>query len=176
MSVLTVRTAESADRPVLDRLWQLFRHDMSAYTGALPRPDGTFRTDRLNAAFAEPGWAAYLLLLRDQPAGFALVRNLHGPGPIVLNSYFLVAAARGRGHGLPTALDVVRRHPGAWEVAFQDANTAAAAFWPRVAQSAGGDGWRLEHRPVPGRPEVPADAWISFTVPGTTVGWPASAS
>jgi hypothetical protein len=98
----------------------------------------------------------------------------------VLNSFFLVGAARGRGHGLPAALEVVRRHPGAWEVAFQDANTAAVAFWPRVAQAAGGEGWHLEHRPVSGRPEVPADAWISFTVPaataGTTVGWPASAS
>jgi predicted acetyltransferase len=173
MTVLTVRHADPAadptDRSLLDRLWQLFRHDMSAYSGTLPRPDGGFRTERLDAARTEPGWAAYLFHLDGQPAGFALVRNLTGPGPIVLNSFFLVAGARRRGHGLPAALDVVRRHPGAWEVAFQDANTAATVFWPRVAQAADGDGWRLEHRPVAGRPEVPADAWISFTVPPATV-------
>ena len=169
MTDFSIRAAQPADRPVLDHLWQLFRHDMSAYTHALPGPDGTFRSERLRAAFTEPGWAAYVFRLHGDPAGFALVRGLAGPGPFVLNSFFLVNAARRRGHGLPAALDVVRRHPGDWEVAFQDANAAAVAFWPRVAEAAGGDGWKLEHRPVPGRPEVPRDAWISFTVPPTTV-------
>ena len=169
MTDFSIRAAEPADRPVLDHLWQLFRHDMSAYSHELPRRDGTFRSERLYSALNESGWAAYLFHLGENPAGFAFVRNLDGPGPIVLNSFFLVSAARRQGHGLPAALEVVRRHPGDWEVAFQDANTAAVAFWPRVAQAAGGDGWRLEHRPVKGRPQVPADAWICFKVPATTV-------
>jgi predicted acetyltransferase len=170
---LTVRAAapaEPGDRAALERLWHLFRHDMSAYSRELPRPDGTFRSDRLRAALDDnDGWAAYLFHVAEHPVGFAFVRALGGPGPIVLNSFFLVNAARGRGLGRRAALEVLRRHPGDWEVAFQDANTAAVAFWPRVAQAAGGDGWRIEHRPVPGRPQVPPDAWISFTVPATTV-------
>jgi predicted acetyltransferase len=138
---------------------------MSAFVPALPRPDGTFRSEWLESALTDPGWAAYLFRLGEHPAGFALVRALDGPGPTVLNSFFLVNGARRRGHGLPAALDVVRRHPGDWEVAFQDVNTAAVAFWPRVAREAGGDGWRLERRPVEGRPELPRNSWISFTVP-----------
>ncbi|HTJ69272.1 MAG TPA: GNAT family N-acetyltransferase [Actinospica sp.] len=172
MTALTVRAAapaDPADRVLLERLWLLFRHDMSVYTHALPGPDGTFRSDRLHAALTDPGWAAYVFHLDGHPAGFALVRGLGGPGPTVLNSFFLVNAARRRGHGIPAALDVLRRSPGSWEVAFQDANTAAVAFWPRVAEAAAGEGWHLEHRPVAGRPEIPADAWICFTVPATTV-------
>ena len=156
----------SPDRLVLERLWNLFRHDMSAFTGGLPGPDGAFRTERLRSAFTDPGWAPYLFTQGEYPAGFAFVRNLDGPGPIVLNAFFLVNAVRRRGHGLRAALEVVRRHPGDWEVAFQDANAAAVAFWPRVAEAAAPGAWRLEHRPIPGRPEIPDDAWISFTVPG----------
>jgi predicted acetyltransferase len=168
MTDLVVRPAEPgvlpADRLVLERLWNLFRHDMSAFTGSLPSPDGTFRSDRLRTALTEPGWASYLFHQYDRPIGFALVRNLDGPGPTVLAGFFLVNGARRQGHGLSAALNVLRRHPGDWDVAFQDENAAAVAFWPRVAEAAAPGAWHLEHRPVPGRPEIPDDAWISFTV------------
>src|SRR5579859_5253918 len=173
MTVFTVRDAhpatDHADRVVLERLFAMHRHEMSAYSGELPRPDGTLRSDWLHAVCAaDPDWAGYLFHLGEHPTGLAFVRNLAGPGPVVLNTFFVVSAARRQGHGLPAALDVVRRRPGDWEVAYQDANTGAAAFWPRVAQAAGGDGWRHEHRPAP-RPEMPPNSWISFTVPATTV-------
>lgn len=174
MNDLAVRAAnpaaDPADRALMENLWLLFRHEMSAFTGTLPFPDGTYRRERLDESFTEAGWATYLFYAGDRPVGFAHVRNLGGPGPVVLSSYFLVAGARRRGYGMAAALDVVRRHPGEWEVAFQDANSAAVAFWPRVAEAASGGGaWRLEHRAVAGRPEVAPDAWVCFTVPDATL-------
>lgn len=168
-AIRPARTDDPTDRAALERLFLLLRHDMTVFSGELPRPDGSFRADWLHSVLAEePAWAAYLFHLGEHPVGFAFVRSLTGPGPIVLNSFFLVNAARRRGYGLAAALDVVRRRPGAWEVAFQDANAAASAFWPRLAQAAGGDGWRLEHRPAP-RPQMPPNSWISFTVPAATL-------
>jgi hypothetical protein len=41
---------------------------------------------------------------------------------------------------------------------------AAARFWRRVAADAGGDDAREERRPVPGKPEIPPDVWITITV------------
>jgi len=55
-----VRRAAAQDRPVLERLWLLFRHDLSRFTGDLPRADGTYRSERLEAALTNPGWAAEL--------------------------------------------------------------------------------------------------------------------
>ncbi|HET9168481.1 MAG TPA: GNAT family N-acetyltransferase [Actinospica sp.] len=169
LTVTPVTVTDPADRLVLERLFPLFRHEMSAFSGELPGPDGAFRDGWLRSVLgADPDWAGYLFRLGERPAGFAFVRNIEGPGPVVLNSFFLVHAVRRRGHGLPAALDVLRRRPGDWEVAFQDANRAAVAFWPRVAQAAGGDGWRTEHRPAP-RPGMAPNAWICFTVGAATV-------
>jgi hypothetical protein len=56
----------------VERLWLMFRHDLSEFSGQLPFPDGTFRSERVDAAFADPGWAAYLLYRQDHPA--AVVR------------------------------------------------------------------------------------------------------
>lgn len=156
-----VRPAGAADHAVLERLWLMFRHDMSEFQGGLPNADGTFRSDRLTAAFTDPDRRAYVLTSDDRPAGFAIVRGLAAPTR-VLNSFFVVRGARRRGVGLAAVRDVVRRHPGPWEVAFQDANTGAVRFWRKVAAALAGARWTEERRAVPGRPELPPDAWISF--------------
>ncbi|MET8865405.1 GNAT family N-acetyltransferase [Nonomuraea sp. NPDC004580] len=162
MTSFAIRPVTASDRPVVERLWLMFRHDMSEFQGGLPRPDATFRSERLESAFADPGWAAYLMSCDDRPAGFAFVRGLDGPVR-VLNSFFVVRAARRSGLGLRAVRDVVARHPGRWEIAFQEANAGAVAFWRRVAADLAGDAWTEERRPVPGRPEVPPDTWIAFT-------------
>jgi len=114
--------------------------------------------------FTDPGWAAYLLLSGDQPAGLALVRGLTGPKD-VLSSFFVVRGARRTGIGLRAAREVATRHPGPWEVAFQDDNEAAVHFWRRVAAAIASDTWTEERRAVPGQPGLPPDVWISFEVP-----------
>ncbi|MDO0929136.1 GNAT family N-acetyltransferase [Streptomyces sp. TG1A-8] len=163
MPDVSVRPATPEDRPAVERLWLMFRHDLSEFRGVLPAADGTFRNDRVGCAFAGPGWAPYLLTLGERPAGLAFVRGLDGPAR-VLNSFFVARGARRRGIGLRCAREVLVRHPGPWEIAFQHDNPAAVRFWPRVARELAGDAWTREQRPVPGRPELPPDVWISFTV------------
>jgi predicted acetyltransferase len=161
MDELVVRPAAAADREVLERLWLMFRHDMSEFQGDRPEPDGSYRSERLRAAFERTGWAAYVVAEGSRPVGFAIVRGTGEPVR-VLNSFFVVRAARHAGVGLRAARDVIGRYPGPWQVAFQDQNTAAVAFWRRVAADVAGSAWTEEHRPVPGRPDLPPDTWISF--------------
>lgn len=163
MADVSVRLAAEADRPVLERLWLLFRHDMSEWNGVLPHPDGTFRSERLEAALADADWAPYLLSSGQHPVGFAFVRNLGGPIR-VLNSFFVVRGARRAGIGRRAAGRLFALHPGAWEVAFQDANAPAVRFWRAVATEIAGQAWAEERRPVPADPAGPADVWISFEV------------
>jgi hypothetical protein len=59
------------------------------------------------------------------------------------------------------ALDVLARHPGAWQIGFQHDNVAAGAFWRIVADETFGPGrWTETERPVPGRPGVPPDHFV----------------
>lgn len=39
-SSLSVRPATAEDRAVLERLWLMFRHDLSEFRGVLPSPTG----------------------------------------------------------------------------------------------------------------------------------------
>jgi predicted acetyltransferase len=147
------------EHEVLERLWLMYRHDLSEFSGTLPNPDGTFRDERLRLALDDPGWATHLTHVGDRPAGFAFVRGLDGPTR-VLNSFFVVRGARGSGVGTRLAKDVLAAHPGPWEIAFQEANPTAARFWRRVAGEVAGDAWHEEKRAVPNRPDLPDDVWI----------------
>jgi predicted acetyltransferase len=91
-------------------------------------------------------------------------RGLNG-SPHVLNSFFVVRGTRRAGIGLRAVQEIVAKHPGPWEVAFQDDNPAAVCFWRRVATEIAGDAWAEDRRAVPGRPDLPPDVWISFDVP-----------
>jgi predicted acetyltransferase len=164
-SELTVRPTTPADRPTVERLWLMFRHDLSEFGGQLPNPDGTFRSERLEAAFSgSVDWAPYLISRGEMPLGFAFVRGLSGPTR-VLNSFFVVRGVRREGVGLAAVRSVVARHPGEWEVAFQDDNAGAVRFWRRVAEELDPGGWSEERRSVPDRPDLAPDVWISFRSP-----------
>ena len=169
MPASSLRPASAADRPVLERLWQLFAHDISERSGMLPGADGAFPTERLVAAFEDADRQPHLVVLDGCPVGFAVVRGLSGPARVV-NAFFVVRSVRRRGVGREAATAVLALHPGAWEVPFQDDNAPAVAFWRRVAQDAVGDAWTEERRPVPGRPDAAPDVWICFDTSGAPQG------
>ena len=166
-----VRPATPTDRPTVERLWLMFRHDLSEFATAgqlqLPNPDGTFRSERVDAAFDEGDgdWAPYLFWCGEHPVGFAFVRGISSATRI-LNSFFVVRGARRAGVGMGAVRDVVARYPGEWEVAFQDANPGAVAFWRRVGEALAREGWTEERRSVPGRPDLAPDVWVSFRYGG----------
>ena len=70
--------------------------------------------------------------------------------------------ARRRGYGRAAVRLITAQYPGRWAVAFQDVNTVAARFWTAVTREIDPHAW-VEHRGVPGRPDLPADAWAHFT-------------
>jgi predicted acetyltransferase len=157
---LRVDIASERDHSVLERLWTMFRHDMSAFSHALPDLDGGFRQERLDASLRDPDWRCYLIRLGSAPVGLAVVRGI-AARERVLSGFFLVHGARGTGNGTAAVQWIIRQHPGAWAVAYQDANKVAAAFWQKIAASTDND-WTLEQVGIPDRPDLPADVWVRF--------------
>ena len=165
---LSVQRATATDRPVVERLWLMFRHDMSEFREDLPDPDGSFGFAWLESAFTDTeDRVPYLLTSGTRPVGFVFVRAL-SESARVMNSFFVVRGARRTGIGLRAAARVLALHPGPWGIPFQDNNTGAVRFWRRVATEVAGDAWTEEHRPIPGHPDAPPDTWISLTAPAPT--------
>ncbi len=144
---------------MVERLWQLYAHDLSEFRGSMPDGEGLYEAGRLPAYFDDPDRCGYLICSGPALAGFALIRGLSGE-PRIMGEFFVVRAARRQQVGRTAALELLVLHPGRWEIAFQEDNPGAASFWRRVATDAVGTAWREERRPIPGQPEMTPDTWL----------------
>jgi predicted acetyltransferase/ADP-ribose pyrophosphatase YjhB (NUDIX family) len=167
---LTVTVAGPDDGPLVEALWQLYQHDLSEFRHSAPGPDGRFASGRLPSYDARDDRAAYLARLGTVPCGFALVRGLGDGRTRRMGEFFVTRSARGRGTAAAFAREVVRAHPGRWEIPFQNENPRAAAFWRRFAAATMTDvGERTI--PVPGKEHLPHDVWLAGTVATDWVDW-----
>lgn len=165
MSEATLVPVTPELHPVVERLWQLYRHDLSEFRDSLPDAEGRFRVGPLAAYLAEQeGRSALLIRYGEAAAGFVLLHGLAAP-PATIGEFFVVRAVRRRGVGHQVATEVMRRRPGPWVVAFQEENPQAARFWRRVASELAGDTWTERRIPVPDKPWLPPDVWLSLEVP-----------
>ncbi|NJQ06681.1 GNAT family N-acetyltransferase [Streptomyces lonarensis] len=162
-----LRPAGTDDRPGLAALWQMFRHELSDFDHSRPAADGAFGRERLDAALTEPDRELVLIEQDGRVVGFAAVRGLLGPCRVV-SAFFVVRTARRAGIGGRAADALLRARPGPWEIPFQQVNAAAVVFWRGVAERAAPGAWHEERRPVPGRPDLPPDVWISLSQPPGT--------
>jgi len=161
---LDYRPVEADEWPIVAWLWQCFRHDLATVVDGFPYADGRYRHEWLDD-YPGPGRAGYLCwgthanTGEDAPIAFALVKGL-GSERQALQAFFVVPAARRSGVGRGFARFVLDGHPGAWEIAFQEENHAAARFWRSVADECFGADWVEAAEAVPDKPHVPPDHWI----------------
>ena len=150
------------DWPVVERLWQLYQHDLSEFRHSAPDPDGLFQARRLPSYRSGDDSTAYLARRGDVPCGFALVHGVTRERRL-MGEFFVSRSARGRGLAAAFASAVLERHPGRWVVPFQNENPRAAAFWRRLATDVLDDVTE-QTLAVPGKPHLPPDVWMTGTL------------
>jgi predicted acetyltransferase len=161
--VIELRELTEARHEIVERFWQLFLHDLSEFRDSHPDVHGAFKRRGLEPYLvSDPDRAGYVVEGPTGPIGFSFVYGLTGTVRR-FDQFFIVRSQRGAGAGRAAAEATIRRHPGRWEVGFQNENPAAAAFWRRLAADIGSN---VEERlqPVPDKPHIPHDVILAFDV------------
>ena len=129
MNSIEVRDATLADKPVLQRLLELYAHDFSEMTDADVGADGTFGYPYLDLYWTEPERHPFLFRADGHWAGFALVR---AGDPHDMAEFFVLRKYRRHGVGVVAARAVFARFPGTWQVREMTTNVGATTFWRRA--------------------------------------------
>jgi predicted acetyltransferase len=124
---LTPVTEDQKD--VLANLLQFYCYDFSEFMDWEMTPHGTFVYRYLDHYFTEDGREACLITAGGKLAGFTMTRLLED-GVRSVAEFFVVRQHRGHGVGRTAAHQMLRRHPGPWQLTFYHANQLAARFWP----------------------------------------------
>jgi predicted acetyltransferase len=159
--VIELRELAEEQHETAERFWQLFLHDLSEFRDSHPDERGRFKRRHLEPFLTpDPDRVAYLIHGPTGPIGFAFVCGIAGEVRR-FDQLFIVRSQRRAGHGRAAAESTIRRHPGRWEVGFQNENLAAARFWRRLAAEIGS---HVQERlqPVPDKPHIPNDVILSF--------------
>lgn len=133
---VAISTVAFEEKAVLRRLLELYLHDFSEFDGADVNEHGEYGYRYLDHYFAEEEGAArqaYFIRVDGRLAGFAMVRHMGDRWSMA--EFFVMQKYRRAGIGMQAALDVIARHPGAWEIHEIAANLPAQAFWRRVADT-----------------------------------------
>lgn len=168
MATPSLRPMTAEDREAVERLWQLYSHDMSEVRGTVPDARGLFRAGRLPGYFDDPDRSGHVISDGSSYAGFAFVTGLSGDVRS-MGDFFVVRSMRRTGVGFAVASQLLVEHPGRWEIGFQGENGGAPEFWRRVVGDlvgSAGSGWQEQLRPVPGKPHIPHDHFLVFEVAG----------
>jgi predicted acetyltransferase len=156
------RVGDRESRPVVENLLQLYIHGLSQFRLSRPDEAGRFNHDERYAVFfSDPDRCAYLFRDESGPVGFGLVRGL-SESRRLMAGFFVVHGARRLSVGHDAAFAMLRRHPGVWEIPFQEENAGAPRFWRELARSAVGRKWTEDRRAVPMKPHIPDDVWITL--------------
>lgn len=162
----SMRVAGTDGWPALTWLWQRFKYDLASATDAWPYPDGRYQTSPIGDG-PSPDLVAYLVWRphpktgADAPVAFALVDGLETERRSI-HAFWVVPQLRRLGLGHEFALAILARHPSPWLIGFQHENVPAGSFWRRVATEAfAAEGWNEQREPIPGRPDVPPDHYIT---------------
>jgi predicted acetyltransferase len=130
--------ATPADLPVMQNLGRFYVYDMARYCGVVDGyacpAGGLWECIDVGPYFREARFHPFLLRSGEEPAGFAVVRDLGGGWN--MEQFFVTAPYQRNGNGRRMFRELLARFPGAWRVEVLPQNSAGLAFWRRVTAEA----------------------------------------
>ncbi|MCB9134259.1 MAG: GNAT family N-acetyltransferase [Anaerolineales bacterium] len=135
---ITLTPASLAEKPLLERLMQLYLYDFTAFDGDDVDEQGEYSYKYLPLYWTEPHRRPFLLRVDSCLAGFVLVRlnidSLLDPSQQVnsIAEFFVMKKYQHLAVGQFAARWVFNHFPGPWEVAQTATNFPAQSFWRKV--------------------------------------------
>lgn len=135
---IDVRKAEKDECVLLERMIELYAHELSDIADLPIGADARFGYGPLPSYWSEPTRHPYIVRVNGELAGFILVQQgsqVNGARDVWdVAEFFVLKRHRRRGVGECAAHDVWRQHSGQWEVRVMERNTEALKFWRRAVE------------------------------------------
>ena len=129
-----VSVATLDDKPLLQRLVELYQYDFSEIQGGDLDQHGCFGYLYLDNYWVDADRYPFLVRVNGKLAGFVLVNRLTYwiDNQLSLAEFFILRKYRRQGIGKVVAFQVFDKFHGKWEIRETAANVSAQCFWRKV--------------------------------------------
>ena len=131
---LEVVAASVEDKPLVQRMMELYQYDFSTLENSDLDAHGYFGYSYLDHYWVEPGRHPFIVRVNGKLAGFVLVNQFAVlPGnEWSVGEFFILRRYRRQGIGRQVARYIFEKFRGKWEVREIEANQEARHFWEAV--------------------------------------------
>jgi predicted acetyltransferase len=158
------------DYPVIQNMARFYVYDLSRECGFISEDwacpsNGLYESFDFKDYFEDPSKRAYLIKIRDELAGFALL-NQEGIAPETdwnMGEFFILAKFQGKGVAQYVAHQLWNMHPGLWEVSVIPENKKALGFWRKTVSQLNRSDYLEEVCQVPYDTQQPNRHILHFT-------------
>jgi predicted acetyltransferase len=133
-----IEKASKAQKPLIERLMQLYLYDFSEIEGGDVGQDGLFEHPRLllESYWSDPSRHPFLVHAAENIAGFALVNTYtcleENRDARSIAEFFVLRKYRRKGIGRKAAFAVFEAFPGKWEIRQTRGNVVGQRFWRNI--------------------------------------------
>lgn len=131
---IEVLPAAITDKPLIQRMMELYQYDFSEIEGTDLNKHGYFGYPYLDYYWVETDRYPFIVQVDEKLAGFALVNQYtYLPGSqYSVAEFFILRKYRMQGIGKQVAFHVFNLFVGKWEIHQVNSNTVAQKFWRHV--------------------------------------------
>ena len=133
--MIRLQIVQAKDRDLLWNVNQKYLYEMTNYYDDPMDEQGNYHYGHFDDYFTDPKRTAYFIYNDDTLIGFAMLcpySNI-GQEPDYTMAEFTIFPAYRRNHfALETAEMILSKHPGKWEIKYNEKNDKARKLWTRV--------------------------------------------
>ena len=134
--MIKLQKVEAKDRDLLWNINQKYLYEMTNYYDDPMDENGNYHYGHFDDYFSDPKRVAYFIYSDDNLAGFAMLNPYSNIGqePDYTMAEFTIFPSYRRKHlALETAKMILEKHPGKWEIKFNEKNNGAKKLWSTLS-------------------------------------------
>jgi predicted acetyltransferase len=127
------KIADFSERAIVANLQQYYFYDFTEFNHTSVNDQGRYNDyPYFENYWTEKGRYPYLIKVREEYAGFVMVRYDASENYFSMAEFFIMKKFRRTGFGKKIAHSVFQLHSGKWEVLQMERNKPAQSFWRKV--------------------------------------------
>ena len=131
-----LQTVQAKDRDLLWNINQKYLYEMTSFYDDPMDENGNYQYGHFDDYFSDPKRVAYFIYNDDILVGFAMLcpySNIDQNPDFTMAEFTIFPSFRRKHFALDAAKMIINKHPGKWEIKYNEKNIGATKLWNMVA-------------------------------------------